>query len=147
MNSRINFENVHPEGYKQMLTFSRAAKPQTLSTVETELIKIRASQINGCAFCLDLHTRLARRAGETEGRIHVLAAWRDTSFFTEQEKAMLALTEEITLIHQPVSDQTYLAAAQVLSELQIAEVILTIVVINSWNRIMKATRFPPPLDL
>lgn len=147
MNSRINFEEVHPDGYKQMLTFSRGSKPVSLSTIETELIKIRASQINGCAYCLDLHARLARQAGETERRIYALPAWRDTLFFSEKERAMLALTEEITLIHQPASNEAYSIATKVLSEMQLAEVILTIAVINSWNRILKATQFPPSLEI
>ncbi|MFF7374064.1 carboxymuconolactone decarboxylase family protein [Streptomyces massasporeus] len=109
-----------------------------------ELVRIRASQINGCAFCLDLHTRDARGQGETEQRLHTLAAWRETPFFTERERAALALTEAVTLVHDGrVPDAVYAEAAEVFDENQIAALIWAATVINAYNRIAIATRMVP----
>ncbi|MFJ4559253.1 carboxymuconolactone decarboxylase family protein [Streptomyces massasporeus] len=109
-----------------------------------ELVRIRASQINGCAFCLDLHTRHARGQGETEQRLHTLAAWRETPFFTERERAALALTEAVTLVHDGrVPDAVYAEAAEVFDENQIAALIWAATVINAYNRIAIATRMVP----
>ncbi|WPU97186.1 carboxymuconolactone decarboxylase family protein [Mucilaginibacter sabulilitoris] len=114
-----------------------------LTKTHKDLIKIRASQLNGCAFCIDMHTKDARRAGETEQRIYALNAWRDTLFFTEEERAILALTEEVTLISNHVSAQTYAKAAEVLSGEYLAQVILAIITINAWNRIGITTQLIP----
>ncbi|MCD9873469.1 carboxymuconolactone decarboxylase family protein [Streptomyces guryensis] len=109
-----------------------------------ELIRIRASQINGCAFCLDMHTRDARAAGETEQRVYALNAWRETPFFTERERAALALTEAVTLVHDGrVPDEVYAEAAEVFDEQQIAALIWAATVINAYNRIAIATRMVP----
>ncbi|MFF5977701.1 carboxymuconolactone decarboxylase family protein [Streptomyces olindensis] len=109
-----------------------------------ELVRIRASQINGCAFCLDLHTKDARRAGETEQRLHTLAAWRETPFFTARERAALALTEAVTLVHDGrVPDAVYAEAAEVFDETQLAALIWAATVINAYNRIAIATRMVP----
>ncbi len=144
MKARINLEQVLPAGYKAMLAFSAAGKSNHLHPLQTELIKIRTSQINGCAFCLNMHTLDARKLGETEQRIYTLPAWKETPYFSEEDQAILALTEEVALIHQHVSDETYAQAAKVLSEQQIAEVIMTALVINSWNRIAIATGMMAP---
>ncbi|MEU6554002.1 carboxymuconolactone decarboxylase family protein [Streptomyces sp. NPDC046915] len=109
-----------------------------------ELIRIRASQINGCAFCLDMHTKDARAQGETEQRIYALNAWRETPFFTERERAALALTEAVTLVHDGrVPDAVYAEAAGVFDENQIAALIWAATVINAYNRIAIATRMVP----
>ncbi|MEV7090763.1 carboxymuconolactone decarboxylase family protein [Streptomyces sp. NPDC093085] len=109
-----------------------------------ELVQIRASQINGCAFCLDMHTKDARAQGEAEHRIHTLSAWRDTPFFTERERAALALTEAITLVHDgQVPDAVYAEAAAVFEEPQLAALIWAATVINAYNRIAIATRMIP----
>jgi AhpD family alkylhydroperoxidase len=109
-----------------------------------ELIRIRASQINGCAFCLDMHTKDARAKGETEQRIYALSAWRETPFYTERERAGLALTEAVTLVHDgQVPEEVYRAAADVFDEQQIAAVIWAATVINAYNRIAIATRMVP----
>ena len=97
----------------------------------------------GCAFCIDMHTKEARKAGETEQRIYALSAWRDTPFFSEAERAILALTEEVTLISGHVKDETYEQAAKVLEELYLAQVIMAIITINVWNRIGITTRLVP----
>ncbi|WP_069763557.1 carboxymuconolactone decarboxylase family protein [Streptomyces sp. LUP47B] len=109
-----------------------------------ELIRIRASQINGCAFCLDMHTKDARAAGETEQRVYALNAWRETPFFTARERAALALTEAVTLVHDgQVPDAVYAEAADVFDETQIAALIWAATVINAYNRIAIATRMVP----
>ncbi|MEV7861748.1 carboxymuconolactone decarboxylase family protein [Streptomyces hirsutus] len=109
-----------------------------------ELIRIRASQINGCAFCLDMHTKDARAQGETEQRVYALNAWRETPFFTERERAALALTEAVTLVHDGhVPDAVYAEAAEVFDEQQIAALLWAATVINAYNRIAIATRMVP----
>lgn len=107
----------------------------TLSKTHKELIKMRASQINGCAFCINMHTADARKNGETEQRIYLLNAWREADVYTDEEKAILALTEEITLIANHVSDETYAKAQRFFDEGYLANVIAMIVAINAWNRI------------
>ena len=144
MEKRIKIDQVLPESYKAMYAFSTVAKPTHLSPLQNELIKIRTSQINGCAFCLNMHSIDARKLGEREQRIYTLSAWRETPYFSEEDQAILTLTEELALIHQHVSDSTYQRAAKVLSEQQIAEVIMTSVVINSWNRIAISTGMMAP---
>lgn len=145
MQQRININQTLPAAYKAMLAFSQQVVITHLTPIQKELIKIRASQINGCAFCLDMHTKDARKLGETEQRIYTLPAWRETPYFSEEERAILALAEEVTLISDHVSDETYANAAKVLSEEQIAEVIMSAVVINAWNRIAISTNQMPPL--
>src|ERR1700754_2407613 len=126
MSNRINVFKAEPAAYKAMMGLETYIQSTTISPLHYELIKIRASQINGCAYCLNMHTRDARKAGETEQRIYTLSAWRDTSFFTDEEKAILALTEEVTLINQRVSDQTYNEAARLFDEHYLAKVIIAI---------------------
>ncbi|MFJ2113751.1 MULTISPECIES: carboxymuconolactone decarboxylase family protein [unclassified Streptomyces] len=109
-----------------------------------ELIRIRASQINGCAFCLDMHTKDARAQGETEQRVYALNAWRETPFFTERERAALALAEAVTLVNDgQVPDAVYREAAGVFTEEQVAALIWAATVINAYNRIAIATRMVP----
>jgi AhpD family alkylhydroperoxidase len=98
MKTRIKIDKVSPAGYKAILGLEKFIESTPLTKKHKDLIKIRASQINGCAFCIDMHTKDARKAGETEQRIYALNAWRDTPFFSEEERAILALTEEVTLI-------------------------------------------------
>ena len=144
MSKRINILQLEPDAYKAIMGLENYLTNSGIKKTHWELIKIRASQINGCAYCLDMHSREARNHGETEQRIYVLNAWRDTSFFTEEEKAILALTEEVTQIsHGGVSDQTYQQAASVLDEHYLAKVIMAITVINAWNRISISTRMEP----
>lgn len=130
---------IEPDGFKTMFGFEKYISTTGLSKQHYELIKIRASQINGCAFCLDMHTKDARKLGETEQRLYTLSAWRDTPFFSTEEQAILALTEEVTLIHKHVSDETYENAVAVLGEKYTAQVIMAAIVINGWNRIAIAT--------
>jgi AhpD family alkylhydroperoxidase len=145
MKTRINISKLEPAAYQAMLGFENYLNNTDLSKTHKELIKIRTSQINGCAYCIDMHTKDARKAGETEQRIYALNAWRDTPFFTPEERAILALTEEVTLIQNHVSEKTYEAAAQLLDEHYLAQVIMAIITINAWNRIGIATGMQPAL--
>ncbi|HEY9622490.1 MAG TPA: carboxymuconolactone decarboxylase family protein, partial [Crinalium sp.] len=109
-----------------------------------ELIKIRASQINGCAFCIDMHTKDARLNGETEQRIYALNAWRETPFFTPEERAVLAFTEAVTLIAtHSVSDEIYDEVSRYFTPDEIINLLMAIATINSWNRIAITTRMVP----
>lgn len=110
-----------------------------------ELMKTRASQLNGCAFCLDMHTKDARAAGETEQRLYALSAWRETSFYTPAERAALAWTEAVTVLtgEDPVSDAVYTEVRSHFNERQIVDLTLAIVAINGWNRLSIAFRKEP----
>ncbi|RYZ51929.1 MAG: carboxymuconolactone decarboxylase family protein [Sphingobacteriales bacterium] len=136
MKQRMNIEALLPEAWKGMYTLSSSTLHSNLTPLQKELIKIRASQINGCAFCIDMHTRDAIKLGETAQRLFLLNAWRETSIFSEEEKAILAITEEVTLISQHgLTSGTYENALQYFSEETIAQIIMSTVVINAWNRI------------
>ena len=143
MQERINVLKTDGEAYKAMMALDHYLSSSTLNKTHRELIKIRASQINRCAFCLDMHTHDARTMGETEQRIYTLNAWRETTFFTEEERAILALTEEVTMITGGVSDETYENAIRVLGEKYYALVIMEIVSINAWNRIGVSSQLKP----
>ncbi len=144
MENRLVFGTAEPAAYKAMLTFNGYLENSQISKPYQELIKIRASQLNGCAFCLDMHTKDARKYGETEQRLYVLSAWRDTTFFTPEEQSILALTEEVTLISQGgVKSETYQKAVELFDEVYISQVIMAIVIINSWNRIAITTHMQP----
>lgn len=141
MNKRININTTEPKAYKAMIGLETYLASVDISKTLKELIKIRASQINGCAYCLDMHTKDALKNGETHQRIFILSAWKEaTEFFTEEEQAALAMTEEITLIQQSgLSEETYQKASKVFNENQIAQIIMAIVTINAWNRIAVST--------
>ncbi|WP_367866264.1 carboxymuconolactone decarboxylase family protein [Pedobacter sp. WC2423] len=145
MSNRSKINEVQPAGYRAILALEKYMESTSLTAIHRELIKIRASQINGCAFCIDMHTQDARKAGETEQRIYALSAWRDTPFFDEKERALLALTEEVTLISNHVSDETYKNAASVFDPVYLADIILAIITINAWNRIAITTGLEPTL--
>ena len=136
MEKRIDMDQLLPEAMKSMYTLSATSARSNLSHIQKGLIKIRASQINGCAFCIDMHTKEALKAGETQQRRFLLNAWRETSLFTEEEKALLAVTEEVTLISKHgLTETTYHNALKYFNEETLAQIIMSIVVINAWNRI------------
>ncbi|MBL7712426.1 MAG: carboxymuconolactone decarboxylase family protein [Chitinophagaceae bacterium] len=139
MKERFNMQEVQPQAFKAMFALEAYLAGTTLNTIHKELIKIRASQINGCAYCLNMHTRDALKHGETAQRIFVLDAWREAGLFTEEEKAVLAVTEEVTLIQKGLSDDTYHKAEQMLGKEYLAQVIMAVVTINAWNRIAIST--------
>ncbi|MEI6947170.1 carboxymuconolactone decarboxylase family protein [Paraflavisolibacter sp. H34] len=145
MEQRFNFQQSHPEAYKALYHLSVITAKSSLTPIQRELIKIRASQINGCAFCIDMHTKEALQIGETQQRIFLLNAWRETDLFTEEEKALLAVTEEVTLLHQKgISDATYRQAEKCFSPQVIGDIVLATLVINSWNRIAVSSLLPVP---
>jgi AhpD family alkylhydroperoxidase len=144
MEKRVNINETQPQAYKAMYALESYLATTQLSKSYRELIKIRASQINGCAFCIDMHTKDALKSGETTQRIFLLNAWRETSLFTEEEKALLAITEEVTLIHSHgLSDETYKKAEQVFDPNIIAQIIMAVATINAWNRIAISTKMEP----
>jgi AhpD family alkylhydroperoxidase len=144
MDKRINIQQTQPQAYKAMFGLEGYLQTAQLNPTHRELIKIRASQINGCAYCLDLHTKDALKAGETARRIFLLNAWKETQLFTKEEKIILALTEAVTLIHQNgVTDPLYREAESVLGATYLAQVIMAIVTINAWNRIAISTKLEP----
>ncbi|MFD1258184.1 carboxymuconolactone decarboxylase family protein [Mucilaginibacter terrae] len=145
METRININEIEPAAYKAMYALEGYIQQSGLDKRLYELIKIRASQINGCAYCLSIHTKDARKLGETEQRIYVLPAWRETNFFSEEEQAALALTEEVTNIQSHVSTSTYKKAIEVLGDRRTAQVIMAAVTINAWNRIAITTHLMPEL--
>lgn len=146
MSKRMSIQQLEPDVYKAMYALERYLGTTKLTAVHKVLIQIRASQINGCAYCIDMHTKDARKLNIPEQHIYALNAWRDTNFFTAEEQAILALTEEVTLISHRVSDETYYQAAAVLEEHYLAAVIMAVITINAWNRISITTRMMPAAD-
>ncbi len=150
MTKRISLGQHVPEIYKAMSNLhaevEKAAANAGLDQKLLELVKIRASQINGCAFCLDMHNHDALELGESARRLFVLDAWRETDFFTEQERAALALTEAMTHIgqHGDVPDDVYAEATRVFTEEQYRVVGWAVIVINSWNRMAITSHSPLP---
>ena len=142
---RLKIYKTSPELYEAMMVLSNAAA-KDIEPELGELIKIRASQINHCAFCLDMHTRDARRNGVSEQNLDVLAAWEEAGrMCTERERAALALTEAITELGDGhVPDEVYARAAAVFTERELGQVIAMAVTINAWNRINVTIRLEPP---
>jgi AhpD family alkylhydroperoxidase len=144
METRFNLQQTQPEAFKAMYGLEKYLAGTALTNTHKELIKIRASQINACAYCLDMHTKDALKYGETQQRIFVLPAWRETGLFTPEERAILALTEEVTLISNGgVKTQTYSNAVSVLGEEYTAQALMAIITINAWNRIAISTLMQP----
>jgi AhpD family alkylhydroperoxidase len=143
MGNRINLSKVDPEACEAMLCLEKYIAQSGLDKKLYELIKTRASQINGCAYCINMHTRDAMKLGETNQRLFLLDAWRETNLYTEKERAALALTESMTLIAgNHVPDNIYEEAAAQLTKKELAAVIMAVVAINGWNRIAITTRTP-----
>ena len=142
MDKRININTVEPHAYKAMFALEGYLAQTEISKTIKEVIKIRASQINNCAYCLAMHTKDAIKYGESAERLFIVSAWHEAeSFFTEEERVALKMTEEITQISQHgLSNETYQKALKVFSEKQIAEIIMAIVTINAWNRIAISTQ-------
>jgi AhpD family alkylhydroperoxidase len=142
--ARLDFDANAP-GFARSMAHLDAAATKELDKVDfevrlRELVRIRASQLNGCAYCIDMHTKDARAVGETEQRIYALSAWRETPFFTSRERAALALTESITLMPQThVPDADFKPAAEAFSPSELGALISLIVTINAWNAIGVST--------
>src|SRR5699024_3087197 len=140
MANRINLYQLEPNAYKAMYALEDYLKNSSLSTMDIELIKIRASQINGCSYFLNMHTEDAIKQGEDLRRIVLMSVWRETDIFSEKEQVLLAVTEEVTLIHEKgLTDETYNWAVKVLDEHYLGQVIMAVTVINAWNRMAIST--------
>ena len=136
MESRLNFRTVDREGYRAMINLERCVSNCRVEGQLLKLVKVRASQMNRSAFCIDMHTREARDDGESEQRLYALDAWRETSFFTRRERAALAWTEALTLMHEnDVPDELYQFVRQQFSEKELVGLTLAIITINGWNRL------------
>lgn len=126
-----------------MYHLSTVLNKTSLTPIQKHLLKIRASQINGCAFCINMHTQEALNDGETQQRIFLLNAWRETELYSAEERAILAVAEEVTLIHQHgLSEVTYRQASALFGPDMIADIIMATVLINAWNRIAISTLLP-----
>ncbi|NJM22405.1 MAG: carboxymuconolactone decarboxylase family protein [Richelia sp. RM2_1_2] len=144
MAERIKFGQVEPAAYKAMLGLEQYLAQSGLDKKLLSLVKVRASQVNKCAFCIDMHSKEARKALETEQRLYALSAWQETSFFTPQERAALALTEAVTLIAEnSVSDELYDLVSRHFSHNEIIQILMAISTINAWNRIAITTKMIP----
>ena len=144
MQARLNARTVAPEAYKAMSALESYVDGRGLERPLLELIKLRASQINGCAYCIDMHTKDARAAGETEQRLYELNAWRETPFYTDRERAALAWTEAVTLVSEShVPDEVYEEARRQFTEEELVNLTLAVVAINGWNRLAISFRAVP----
>jgi AhpD family alkylhydroperoxidase len=142
---RLAVDDLAPAMMKAMTALDTASRRTSLEPALLELVRTRASQLNGCAYCVDMHTTDARKAGESERRLYALPVWRETPFFTARERAALELTEAATrLTEAPVPEETFERAAAEFGAVELAELIWTITVINAWNR-LGATARPWPL--
>lgn len=140
MQKRVDINELEPNAYTAMLGLEQYVSATELDKSLKELIKIRASQINNCAYCIQMHTEEAIKQGETTRRIFALSAWKESPLFSSIERAVLALTEEVTLISVAgLSDDTYKAALSALGEKSFIQAIMQIVTINAWNRMAVAT--------
>lgn len=136
MKQRIDYKRVAPEAYKAMLGIETYARGSGLEHSLLELVKTRVSQINGCAHCLDMHTKEARAAGETEQRLHLLPAWREAPFYSDRERAALVWAEAVTQIStNSVPDELYAEVRRHFDEKALVDLTLAIIAINGWNRL------------
>jgi AhpD family alkylhydroperoxidase len=143
MQVRFNGARLSPDGYKAMLGLEEYLHRSGLEPNLLHLIKLRASQINGCAYCIDMHWKDLRAIGETEQRLYGLDAWRESPYYTDRERAAFAWTEAVTLITQGhVPDEVYETVRQQFSEKEIADLTFAIVTINAWNRLAISARTP-----
>lgn len=144
MKARLNYSEVAPNAIKGMLELEKYVHGSGLERPLYELVKTRASQINGCAYCIDMHTKDARKAGETEQRLYALNAWRETPFYSERERAALAWTEALTLISEnDVPESLYNDTREYFNEAEIVTLTMAIIAINGWNRLAISFRAVP----
>ena len=142
---RVDYTKTFPKGFEAMLALEGAVRGSGLEPLLLELVKLRASQINGCAYCLDMHSKDARAAGETEQRLYVLQAWREAPFYTARERAALAWCEAVTRLDpiHGVPDEVYEEARAQFSEEELIDLNMVVIVINGWNRIAIPSRAEP----
>jgi AhpD family alkylhydroperoxidase len=144
MEPRIDYQQADPKAMKGMMEIEKYVGNSGLDRTIFELVKMRASQINGCAFCLDMHSKDARAAGETEQRLYGLNAWRETPYYTDKERAALEWTEAVTLISENnVSDELYNSVREHFDEQELVALTMAVVAINGWNRLAIPFRTVP----
>ena len=144
MKSRLSYANVSPGVREAMLGLSKYLGTTNLESSLINLVDMRASQLNGCAWCLDMHSKDARAEGESEQRLYMLSAWRECPFYTDRERAALAWTEAVTLVADThVPDDVYEEARKYFGEKELADLTLAIISINGWNRLNVAFRTVP----
>jgi AhpD family alkylhydroperoxidase len=144
MDQRINYGNVAPEGIRALGGLEAYVRSSGIEPGLLDLVKTRASQLNRCAYCIDMHTKDARAAGETEQRLYALSAWHETPFYTDRERAALAWTDAVTLVsHASVPDELYQEARRHFSEKELVDLTLALVAINGWNRLGISFRTVP----
>jgi AhpD family alkylhydroperoxidase len=144
MTPRIDLAKVSPDAYRALMGLELFARQSGLELSLLELVKLRASYMNGCAYCVDMHSKDARIAGETEQRIYAVPLWQETPYFTDRERAALAYTEAVTALdHGGVSDEVYAEAAKHFSEREMVALTMAIVAINAWNRVAIPFRAEP----
>jgi len=144
MQPRLKFNEASAGAYKAMLALETYVQNCGLEKATWELVKLRASQINGCAYCLDMHSKDARAAGETEQRLYCLSTWRECPFYTDRERAALEWTEALTLISKDqVPDPVYEAVKPHFTEKELVDLTMAVIAINGWNRIAIPFRFVP----
>lgn len=140
---RLDYRAAAPAGFRGMLGIEGAVHASTLEPELLELVKMRASQINGCAYCLDMHSKDARARGETEQRLHLLPAWREAPGYTDRERAALAWCESLTRLPATgAPDADYLPLTELFSDEEIAALTFAVVAINGWNRLAVGLRTP-----
>jgi len=141
---RINYNKAAPEVLRAMMSLEQQVQKSGLEQSLLNLVKLRASQINGCAYCIDMHSKDARAQGETEQRLYELDAWRETEFYSGRERAALAWTEAVTLVaNGHVPDEVYREVRELFSEADLVNLTLAVVAINGWNRLGIAFRAEP----
>ena len=146
MDQRLDLTKVSPDGYEAMLGVHSYVQNSGLSLGLLELVKMRVSQINGCAFCIAMHVQLARKHGVSEDKLHLLAAWREAPIYSPKERAALAWAEALTrLTGGDVSNEVYGEMRQHFSEKEVADLSFAVAEINAWNRLMICTRTPPQI--
>ena len=144
MRPRIDYRKTAPDGISALSGLENYVRQSGLAPALLELVKLRASQINGCSYCIDMHTKDARTEGESEQRLYAVVAWRETPFFTERERAALAWTEAVTQVSQEhVPEEVYGCAHQHFSEKELVDLTLAIIAINGWNRLAISFRSVP----
>ncbi len=144
MQEHIIYAKVAPSGVQAINNLEDYVKQSGLETSLIELVRLRSSQINGCAYCIDMHTKDAREEGESEQRLYGLSAWRESPFYTEREKAALAWTEAITKISdRQIPDDVYERATKQFSQKELVDLTLAVIAINSWNRLSIPFHTPP----
>lgn len=144
MKPRIEYARVAPGGIRALVALEAYVRESGLERSLLELVKLRASQINGCAYCVDMHTKDARAAGEMEQRLYATSVWREAPFFSQRERAALAWTEAITLVSEEgVEDELFRSVGEHFSEKELVDLTLAAVAINGWNRV--AIAFRPPV--